>query len=164
MKGKGPWRWARLWWKWRLLTKISPGPRVIFKLLFTWKGFCFLAIHHPLEGSTTGSTLPRPSHKTSQVQAYVSLLSSFLGSVLLTENVLLCIINEMRKYMVKWISTEKYLRDPTYAIFFKIWIEDVKYDIPMCQSHSTRPQPIQLVPTMRKKTLYVIISGEIPEN
>ena len=32
----------------------------------------------------------------------------------------------------------------------------------MCQFPSTRPQPIQLVPTMQK-TLYVIIS-EIPEN
>ena len=30
-------------------------------------------------------------------------------------------------------------------------LKDVKYDIPMCQSHSTRPQPIQLVPTMQKK-------------
>ena len=34
----------------------------------------------------------------------------------------------------------------------------------MCQCHSTRPQPIQLVPTMQKKALYVIISAEIPEN
>ena len=37
--------------------------------------------------------------------------------------------------------------DPTYAMFYK----DVKYDILMCQSHSNRPQPIQLVPTMQKK-------------
>ena len=29
--------------------------------------------------------------------------------------------------------------------------KDVKYDIPLCQYHSTRPQPIQLVPTMQKK-------------
>ena len=29
--------------------------------------------------------------------------------------------------------------------------KDVKYDIPMCQYHSTRPQPIQLVPIMQKK-------------
>ena len=34
----------------------------------------------------------------------------------------------------------------------------------MCQYHSTRPQSIQLVLTMQKKALYVIISGEIPEN
>ena len=46
----------------------------------------------------------------------------------------------------------KCLKDPTYAIFLKSWgFKDVKYDIPMCQSHSTRPQPIQLVPTMQKK-------------
>ena len=32
-------------------------------------------------------------------------------------------------------------------------LKDVKYDIPMCQSHSTRPRPIQLVPTMQKKLL-----------
>ena len=38
---------------------------------------------------------------------------------------------------------------PTYAIFWKAG--DVKYDIPMCQSHSTQPQPIQLVPTMQNK-------------
>ena len=50
-------------------------------------------------------------------------------------------------------------KDPTYAIFLKSWVfKDVKYDIPMCQYHSTRPQPIQLVPTMQKKALYVIIS------
>ena len=42
--------------------------------------------------------------------------------------------------------------------------KDVKYDIPMCQCHSTRPQPILLVPTIQKKALYVIISAEIPEN
>ena len=34
----------------------------------------------------------------------------------------------------------------------------------MCQSHLTRPQHIKLVPTMQKKALYVIISGETPEN
>ena len=43
-------------------------------------------------------------------------------------------------------------KDPTYAIFLKSWVfKDVKYDIPVCQYHSTRPQPIQLVPTMQKK-------------
>ena len=47
---------------------------------------------------------------------------------------------------------EKCLKDPTYAIFLKSWgFRDVKCDIPMCQYHSTRPQPIQLVPTMQKK-------------
>ena len=53
-----------------------------------------------------------------------------------------------------------------YMLYFlKGWgFKDVKYDIPMCQSHSTRPQFIQLVTTMQKKALYVIISGEIPEN
>ena len=30
-------------------------------------------------------------------------------------------------------------------------VKDFKYDIPMCQYHSSRPQPIQLVPTMQKK-------------
>ena len=43
-------------------------------------------------------------------------------------------------------------KDLTYAIFLESWVfEDVKYDIPMCEYHSTRPQPIQLVPTMQKK-------------
>ena len=33
--------------------------------------------------------------------------------------------------------TEKCLKDPTYAIFWKSWgFKDVKYDIPMCQSQS----------------------------
>ena len=46
----------------------------------------------------------------------------------------------------------KFLKDPTYAIFLKSWgFKDVEFDIPMCQSHSTRPQPIQLVLTMQKK-------------
>ena len=44
-----------------------------------------------------------------------------------------------------------------YAIFFG------KLGVQGCQSHSTWPQPIQLVP-IRQKALYVIISGEIPEN
>ena len=45
-------------------------------------------------------------------------------------------------------------RPKTYAIFLKSWgFKDVKFDIPMCQSHSTRPQPIQLVPTMQKSSL-----------
>ena len=44
------------------------------------------------------------------------------------------------------------LQNPTYAIFLKSWgFKDVKYDIPLYQSHSTRPQPIQLAPTMQKK-------------
>ena len=48
--------------------------------------------------------------------------------------------------------TEKCSKDPTYAIFLKSWwFKDVKYDVPMSQYHSTRPQPIQLVPTMQKK-------------
>ena len=56
------------------------------------------------------------------------------------------------KIHIKKIWTEKCLKDPTYAIFLKSWgFKDVKYDILMCQSHSTRPQPIQLVPTMQKK-------------
>ena len=43
----------------------------------------------------------------------------------------------------------------TYAIYLKSWgFKDVKYDIPMCQSHSTRPYN-------EKRTLYVIFSGEI---
>ena len=50
--------------------------------------------------------------------------------------------------------TEKRSNNPTYAIFLKSWgFKDVKYDIPMCQSHSTRPHPIQLVPTMQKSSL-----------
>ena len=57
------------------------------------------------------------------------------------------------------------LENPTYAIYLKSrGFKDVKYDIPMRQYHPTRPQPIHLVPTMQKKALYVIISGEIPEN
>ena len=48
--------------------------------------------------------------------------------------------------------TEKCSKDPTYAIFLESWgFRDVKYDIPMCQYHSNRPQPIQLVATMQKK-------------
>ena len=51
-------------------------------------------------------------------------------------------MNEMRKYMVKLISTE---------ICLKSWeFKDVKRDIPMCQSHSTRPHNA-------KQALYVII-------
>ena len=43
---------------------------------------------------------------------------------------------------------------PNICIFLKSWVfKDVKYDIPMCQYHSTRPQPIQLVPTMQKISL-----------
>ena len=46
------------------------------------------------------------------------------------------------------------MKDPSFAIFLKNWgFKDVKYDILMCQSHSTRRQPIQLVPTMQKKPL-----------
>ena len=42
---------------------------------------------------------------------------------------------------------------------------DVKHDIHMCQSHSTRLQPIQLASMQKmQNNLYVIISGEIPEN
>ena len=53
---------------------------------------------------------------------------------------------------VKKSWTEKCLKDPTYAIFLKSWgFKDDKYDIPKYQSHSTRPQAIQLVPKMPKK-------------
>ena len=48
--------------------------------------------------------------------------------------------------------TEKWPKDPIYAIIVKSWVfKDVKYDIPMCQYHSTWPQPIQVVPTKQKK-------------
>ena len=47
---------------------------------------------------------------------------------------------------------------PTYAIFLKMWgFKDVKYDILMCQSHSTRPHNA-------KKARNVIILCKIPEN
>ena len=72
---------------------------------------------------------------------------------------------ELQDIFKKKVGTEKCLKYPTFAIFFKSWgFKDVKYDIPMCQYHSTRPQPFQLVPTMQKKALYVIISVQIPEN
>ena len=41
------------------------------------------------------------------------------------------------------------MKDPTHAIFLKS-IKGVKYDIPMCQSHSIRPQPIRLILTLQK--------------
>ena len=48
------------------------------------------------------------------------------------------------------------LEIPNICYILKSWgFKDVKYDIPM---------PIELVPTMQKKALYVVISGEIPEN
>ena len=44
------------------------------------------------------------------------------------------------------------LERPNVCYIFKSWgFKDVKYEIPMCQSHSTCPQPIPLVPTMQKK-------------
>ena len=36
-------------------------------------------------------------------------------------------------------------------LYFCWGFRDIKYDIPICQSHSTRPHPIQLVPTMQNK-------------
>ena len=42
-------------------------------------------------------------------------------------------------------------RPNIFYIFEKLSVQDVKHDIPMCQGHSTRPQPIQLGPTMQKK-------------
>ena len=57
---------------------------------------------------------------------------------------------ELQNTVNSW--TEKCLKDLTYAIILESWVfKDVKYDIPMCQSHSTRPQSIPLVPTMQKK-------------
>ena len=53
---------------------------------------------------------------------------------------------------------------PNMCYILKSWgFKDVKYDILMCQSHSTLPQPIQLVPTMQKSSLPIIL-GEIPES
>ena len=46
------------------------------------------------------------------------------------------------------------LERPNVCYIFKSWgFKDVKYEIPMCQSHSTRHQPIQLVPTIQKSSL-----------
>ena len=39
---------------------------------------------------------------------------------------------------------------------------DVKYDIPMCQSHSTRPQPIQPIP-MQKKLFSSSFQAKFPK-
>ena len=73
--------------------------------------------------------------------------STWYSVPLLLAQVLVELQNTCKK---SW--TEKCLKDPTYAIFLKSWgFKDVKNDIPMCQYHSTRPQPIQLVPTMQKK-------------
>ena len=48
---------------------------------------------------------------------------------------------------------EKCLKYPTYALFLeRWWFRNVKYDIPMCQSHLTRPRAIQLIPTMQKSS------------
>ena len=37
--------------------------------------------------------------------------------------------------------------------FWNAWCSRIQYDIPICQSHSTQPQPIQRVPTMQKSSL-----------
>ena len=50
-------------------------------------------------------------------------------------------------------------------IFFKsLGFKYVKYDIPMCQYHSTRPQPIQIVPTMQKKLFTSSFQAKFLEN
>ena len=46
-------------------------------------------------------------------------------------------INEKRKCTVKLIFTEKYLKPLTFAINWEF--KDFRYDIPICQSYSTRP-------------------------
>ena len=38
-------------------------------------------------------------------------------------------------------------RPNIFYIFEKLSVQDVKHDIPMCQGHSTRPQPIQFGPS-----------------
>ena len=53
----------------------------------------------------------------------------------------------------------KILEIPNICYILESWgFKDVKYDIPMCQSHSTRPQPIQLVPAIAKKNFPLLTS------
>ena len=61
--------------------------------------------------------------------------------------------------------TEKWPKDPIYAIIVKSWVfKDVKYDIPMCQYHSTWPQPIQVVPTKQKKLFTLSFQKKNPKS
>ena len=59
-------------------------------------------------------------------------------------------LGRVAKYMQKMLNR----KDPRFAIFLKSWgFKDVKYDISIFHSHSTRPQLIQLGPTTQKSSL-----------
>ena len=74
----------------------------------------------------------------------VILMKNIIGDSLL----LVMILGELQKKL------NRQMPDLTYAIFFKSWgFKDVKYDIPMCQSHSSRPSPFNSSPQCKKSSL-----------
>ena len=77
-------------------------------------------------------------------------MKNIIGDSLL----LVMILGELQKKL------NRQMPDPTYAIFFKSWgFKDVKY----VNAIQLGPSPFNSSPQC-KKALYVIISGEIPEN
>ena len=71
-------------------------------------------------------------------------MKNIIGDSLL----LVMILGELQKKL------NRQMPDPTYAISFKSWgFKDVKYDIPMCQSYSTRPSPFNSSPQCKKSSL-----------
>ena len=65
------------------------------------------------------------------LRCYTPIFDGFIWMIkiaTLSSTAVTSAINEMRKYLVKLISTYKWLKDPTYALFLKSWgFKDVKY-------------------------------------
>ena len=104
--------------------------------------------------NTSEISLKNPAN-TLDIQEFWNLAEvSFIIHTLL----LVMLLVELRNTCKK-IEQKNAWKTP-HLLYF--WFKGVKYDILMCQSHSTLPQPIQ--PRDAKQALYVIISAEIPEN
>ena len=94
-----------------------------------------------------------PGTKDAAHQKYNSITYASQSAALL----LVMLLVELQNTRKKRLNRKK---DPIYAIFLKRWgFKDVKYDIPI----QLGPRSFNFSPQC-KKSLYNIISGEIPEN
>ena len=136
-------------------------------LIINFGGILFLQCENAMEGGcpsrwlvppatgaphpSTPLSSPCPDYRLSNLNPFyhwsslpliIITTSSYLYSHTQTEHPLLLalVLVELQNTCKKKSWTEKCSKDPTYAIFLKSWgFKDVKYDILMCQSHSTRP-------------------------
>ena len=100
----------------------------------------------------------RGTWRCAKLNKFISVIDAREGKGRLAIDIFLLVSATWSSCRIQYNNwTGKCLKDTIYLLHFLMGTQCsggsrmyVQYDIPMCQSHSTQPQPIQLLPTKQK--------------